>query len=192
MSGLSNLREIYLVENKIQNIAALGFSSLKNLELLNLSQNPELILTPLLFETLPHLQTLIMSQNNIQYTQLTSPAIFQYLINLTSIDLSRNNLTRISSDTFIGNVQLRFIDLENSNINAIQHTIFDRLTSSVVRINLKGNVCTNNAFLVLNRHFNIIRNDLRTCFNNFNGAEGLKAPKLTIIIFIAIYFNALF
>ena len=167
----------------------MSFTGLPGLRLLDLSHNIAFTPTANTFVNIGLLQTLILSHSNISDL---AQAILTPLVSLTDIDLSHNLLVGIGSGLFNANKRLSSINLSHNGMEGIQYNTFDPLTSPEVRINLLGNVCTNQEFLVLNRNFDNIRNGLQECFNNFNYAAGHNIPKFAIIFIAMMYFKRFF
>ena len=144
-----------------------------------------------MFTGLSTLPSIILSHNNIQHDQLT-PAIMTVLTNLTSIDVSNNNITRIVGGMFSGNRQLSIINLRNNGVNSIEYSFFEQFISAELTLNLEGNVCSNYNFIVFNRNFHKVHDELWDCFNNFSHAAGYNVPKFAIILLVLFKFLGLY
>lgn len=176
--------------NSITTIAQGSFTGLTSLRTLDLSRNPAIAYAAPMFTGIATLDSIKLSHNNIQHDSLT-PAIMTVLTNLTSIDLSNNNITRIVGGLFGGNRQLSNINLRNNGVHSIEYTFFEQFISAEVALSLEGNSCTNYNFLVLNRNYHKVRDELWDCFNNFSHAAGYNVPKYAIILLVVVKFLGL-
>lgn len=166
-----------------------GFTALPNLRWLDLSENTALAPTATTFANIGHLATLIMSHNNLS---VITAAILNPLVSLTRLDLNNNTLVSIGNGVFNNNQQLHTLNLGQNQIDAIQYNTFDELRGAEVRVNLLGNVCTNQEFVISDRNFDNIRNGLQVCFDNYNHTAGHNIPKFAIIFMVMIYVKRFF
>lgn len=99
--ALTNLRELYLQDNKFTYIARSNIPHLPNLELLDIRRNHLQSITQLAFGNLPGLKSLILAENRI--SSIGSDNLGHNhgsLQQLEVLNLERNNITRIDPKAF--------------------------------------------------------------------------------------------
>ncbi|XP_076151112.1 toll-like receptor 3 [Alosa pseudoharengus] len=116
-SCLGNLTTLLLAKNFIsQRLSGLEFQGLQQVEKIDLSINRQQIsLTPESFINVPTLKVLYLGQA-ISGTLDLKPSPFQPLVNLTSLDLSNNNIANINEVLLEGLIHLKILKLQHNNL----------------------------------------------------------------------------
>ena len=131
------LRYLYLQYCKIVNINEKAFQRLENLTEIDLSNNRLTSVFPILFNGNQKLDKLILRNNNLGILQWNTPILndpsslsfldiqscqlsntssitFSLLLNLTFLDISRNNLVFLNNDSLSSHQKLKDVNLENN------------------------------------------------------------------------------
>lgn len=162
--GAGNLRNLEIEANNLTTINANAFNHLINLETLALRNNSILTINANAFQSLGRLMFLSLDHNSLR--QLDD-GTFRTLTTLEYIFASHIEVERISGRLFEENRSLRILDLPNNNITAIEANFIDNLRNLTI-LNLIGNSCIDSFYSITNNSmFDVIRNDLTQCFNNF-------------------------
>jgi hypothetical protein len=132
-----SVRYLYLQHCKIVNINEKTFQRLENLTEIDLSSNRLISISPNLFNNNQKLDKLILRNNNLGILQWNTPILngpsslsfldlqscqlsnissvtFSSLLNLTFLDISRNNLVLLHNDTLASHQKLKDVNLENN------------------------------------------------------------------------------
>ncbi|XP_050546827.1 toll-like receptor 6 [Daktulosphaira vitifoliae] len=138
-SSLRRLAELRLAGNEISEVADRPLGGLGNLEILDLSCNHISSLPVNMFKDVAETIKQIYLQNNSIDT--LSPGLFINLYQLTSLDLSYNQLTSawIDASTFTGLIRLVTLNLSNNKIVKLDPTMFHDLYTLQI-LNLAGNL----------------------------------------------------
>ncbi|CAO1414867.1 unnamed protein product [Diamesa serratosioi] len=140
-NGLSNVIELFLFTNSLTNIDENAFYGLENVRLMYFAQTSIKILPPNILHPLRSMKVLFFNDNGIE---------------------------QIDAQLFANNRELVSIILESNRISSIAPTFMDKL-NSLRFINLEGNQCINQRFLIgVNNTINDVQIALQTCFNNYN------------------------
>lgn len=122
-NGLKNLKILGLKNATIFFLANNSFVSLKNLKFLNLESNPlgkTITLTKEIFNGLENLEILLLGGCSL--SSLNSP--FVYLKSLRHLGLERNYLHSISSEIFLPLVNLKSVDISKNSLISWQLRVF--------------------------------------------------------------------
>ncbi|XP_022916006.2 chondroadherin-like [Onthophagus taurus] len=114
--NMTSLISLDLSQNKIQNLTAYVFSSLKNLEQLNLSRNGLENIENGAFKGLSKLEYLDLENNNIHTLQY---ATFIRLHNLRELHMPYNKLYVLKLGLFSPMPELRYLNVSHNNIHGI-------------------------------------------------------------------------
>ncbi|XP_061102331.1 toll-like receptor 3 [Conger conger] len=118
-SGLGNLTKLLLGSNFIsQTLIGEEFQGLYNLEELDMYHNKRIILSPLSFNHMRSLRTLILGLALAQ-NQDFNPSPFQLLHNLSTLDLSNNNIANMMEGLLEGLEKLRVLRLQHNNLQRL-------------------------------------------------------------------------
>ncbi|XP_064191075.1 toll-like receptor 3 isoform X2 [Anguilla rostrata] len=118
-SDLGNLTKLLLGSNFIsQTLTGEEFRGLASLEELNLYRNRKISLSPLSFVSVPSLRTLILGLALAQ-NQDFDPSPFQQLRNLSTLDLSNNNIANVMEGLLAGLENLRVLRLQHNNLQRV-------------------------------------------------------------------------
>lgn len=149
-----------------------------------------------------------MDDNQFRYID---PAWFTSLQNLVELRIHRNGIHFIPDGAFqplssirnfvIGDQSLRFLGIEafgnnslqnlhwlslvNADLHAFDMTIFDRTAPfNLNMLYMFGNPCANMNFYNVQNEQDVVRAELESCFNNFQGSLGcqyfaMEGKKLT-------------
>lgn len=125
-SGLRQLLQLNLQQNRIHFIADAALAGLQALNVIRLDGNCLHSLSPELFNETKQLQEIYVQNNSLN---VLAPEIFAGLVDLTVLDLSHNQLTSewINSLTFKGLTRLTVLDLSHNHLRQIQDRTFDGL-----------------------------------------------------------------
>ncbi|XP_050423384.1 toll-like receptor 6 [Adelges cooleyi] len=137
-SSLRRLTELRLAGNAISAVADRPLGGLANLEVLDLSCNFIVSLPVNMFKDVAESIKQIYLQNNS--IGALAPGLFVNLYQLTSLDLSYNQLSSawIDAGTFTGLIRLVTLNLANNKITKLDPTMFHDLYTLQV-LNLAGN-----------------------------------------------------
>jgi len=132
-----SVSNLYLQHCKIVNINVKAFQRLENLTEIDLSSNRLTSVSPNLFNNNQKLGKLILRNNNLGSLQWNTPILngpsslsfldlqacqlsnissitFSFLLNLTFLDISRNNLVLLNNDSLSSHEKLMDVNLENN------------------------------------------------------------------------------
>lgn len=137
--SLRRLTELRLAGNQISVVNDRPLGGLANLEVLDLSCNNVVSLPVNMFKDVADTVKQIYLQNNS--IGALSPGLFVNLYQLTSLDLSYNQLTSkwIDAGTFTGLIRLVMLNLSNNKITKLDPTMFHDLYTLQI-LNLGGNL----------------------------------------------------
>lgn len=149
--SLRRLTELRLAGNEISMVNDTPLGGLASLEILDVSSNNIVSLPANMFKDVAESIKQIYAQNNSIGALPTN--IFLNLYQLTSLDLSYNQLTsaHIDANTFSGLIRLVTLNLSNNKITKMDPTIFHDLYTLQI-LNLGGNAIDsvpNDAFIPL-------------------------------------------
>ncbi|XP_071131840.1 insulin-like growth factor-binding protein complex acid labile subunit [Mytilus edulis] len=152
----SNTVYLYLQHNSIRRIPNETFHYLKLLVLLDLSFNRIFTMNEDAFEGLQNLRSLYLSKNS-RYPvdeNLSLPKnVFKYLVNLTVLDLSYNNIDSLHEETLNGLLNLQQLKLNNNLLKELPNDSF-QYTPKLAILDLSNNFLNN----VTEGVFNGLRN----------------------------------
>ncbi|XP_078682658.1 leucine-rich repeat-containing protein 4B-like [Branchiostoma floridae x Branchiostoma belcheri] len=146
-AGLVSLHTLDLTANKLEFISSSMFEGLGNLQNLSLRRNPIVCLRKFTFSAIPSLRFLDLGELtklraiskrtfygiphvvnlNMARSNLIVVPYMNYLNNTAELDLSRNNITAVSSVDFQGLFQLSKLVLSSNKISRIERNSFDDL-----------------------------------------------------------------
>uniref|UniRef100_A0A8C4XB50 Uncharacterized protein n=1 Tax=Erpetoichthys calabaricus TaxID=27687 RepID=A0A8C4XB50_ERPCA len=115
-TGLKNLTDFTLTNNKLDNLKKSWFFDMWQLQKLNLAFNFISYLPPHTFDNLWQLQKLNLSSNGILYISTGS---FFGLLSLTDLDLSSNDMVFINTDAFEPLVSVKHIDVSHNRLKTL-------------------------------------------------------------------------
>ncbi|KAL7043485.1 hypothetical protein ACKWTF_001538 [Chironomus riparius] len=156
------LTRLDLRQNRITDLPGIVFWSSSNLTILNLEGNLLSTLNPNLFTRLPSLRYLYMQSNQIE---VLPDGIFANLTRLVHIDLDNNKLKVIRADSFGILPRLSVASFQNNQIDAIDERFVD--STGVTSFDMKGNVCADVNVMDTTEFKQVMRSELRQCFNNY-------------------------
>ncbi len=125
-SGLTNLRILYLDQNKLSSLPAGVFSDLTALRVLSLGTNALSSLPDGVFSGLTALEWLWLGQNDLSSLP---DSVFSDLTALESLFLFSNNLSSLPDSVFSGLTALRFLDLLFNELNSLPAGVFSGLAA---------------------------------------------------------------
>lgn len=134
-SGLKNLEELLIQNNRLNSIADAAFEGLSSLRVIRLNGNNLYNLPPELFNATKQLQEVYIQNNSLN---ILAPGIFSGLSHLVVLDLSKNQLTSewVNSLTLRGLNKLAILDLSENKLTKIDTAMFKDLKNiQVLRIN---------------------------------------------------------
>lgn len=136
-SGLHNLTELSIQNNRVSFIADSAFEGLISLAVVRLNGNSLHSLPPDLFNETKLLREIYLQNNSIN---VLAPEIFSGLNHLLILDLSANQLSSewINSATFKGLYRLTMLDLAGNKLTKIEPAIFKDL-KNIETIKLNDN-----------------------------------------------------
>ena len=156
------LEFLTLWHNRFTDLPNNIFKSLERLRVLNLRNNQIRTPRPEWFENLHQLGRLVLTENQLidlprnVFAPLTSPL---YLW------ISNNNLTVIHAHSFgISNLNFVFW-CEYNQIDAIDENLLDN--TAIEALFLSGNICFNGEVIDSSPSRDVMRAELRPCFNNY-------------------------
>nr|XP_021181079.2 connectin [Helicoverpa armigera] len=123
-ANLTNLKEVILSQNQIENLHQYSFAHLPNITTLNLEENMIIDIDAEAFYDLPKLQKLVFTKNNISTIR---NGTFQHTFNLLELDLNKNNIYYLNRRTFDGLANLRKLDLRKNRIQNLTEFTFAEL-----------------------------------------------------------------
>ncbi|KAG2469618.1 uncharacterized protein LOC120535478 [Polypterus senegalus] len=126
-TGLKNLTDFTLTNNKLDNLKKSWFFDMWQLQKLNLAFNFISYLPPHTFDNLWKLQKLNLSSNGILYISTGS---FFGLLSLTDLDLSSNDMVFINTDAFEPLVSVKHIDVSHNRLKTLPD--FPKLVASLL------------------------------------------------------------
>jgi Leucine-rich repeat (LRR) protein len=154
-----------LTYNKIENIDYDAFVDLTGVRELDLSTNQYLThLNPQLFKECKNLELLHL--NYIKKMDIWDNRTFHYLKNLKMINLSENNFTVLHPEIFRENLKLEKILMASSDISKIHPSFFDELRN-LKHLDLSGNSCVNQSFVIFDGNLEGVKIGLTDCFDNY-------------------------
>lgn len=133
--GFSNLEDITLSNNGLQNLSNGTFKDLKLLKTLSVIKNCLKSLSNDIFIGLVSLTTLNLECNNIQTLKRET---FIYLISLYKLHLQNNIICKIERGAFKGLITLYTLYLQNNNLTHITKGLIKDLTN-LVKLDLSDN-----------------------------------------------------
>lgn len=139
---LKRLRVLKINNNEISMIADKALGGLRNLQIIDLSSNKIVALPSQLFKDPSNtIQEIHLKNNSIRHL---SPGLFADLGQLTTLDLSLNQLTStfINRNTFKGLIRLVMLDLSNNQIAKLESEMFSDLYTVQI-LNLRNNLLEN-------------------------------------------------
>jgi hypothetical protein len=160
--NLAKLEELGLEGNRISDLPDNVFKSLVNLKDLRLNANQLTAIKPEWFETLVNLNVLYLYNN--QLTDIPRNA-FSSLINLTTIWLDQNRLQVIHSESFGTLPKLHSLYAFNNRIMAVDERFIEN--TGINYIQMGNNVCCNNAVSDNSAEKEVMKNELKVCFENY-------------------------
>lgn len=124
-SGLTYLKSVNSSHGQLNNIQYNTFQNTDNIEILDLSHNLlEVFLTNI--TTLPKLKHLCLNNNKIR--NITDNTFFRLNV-LQKLDISHNNIIKIESNAFRSLTNLLYLELFSNPEMEISSTIFDNITA---------------------------------------------------------------
>lgn len=179
--NLSSLLHLELTSNPLQKLATNSFSGLRNLQSLQMDYCELQYLDPNLFKNLQSLEEINLNRNEI--SELPR-GLFTDLKNLISINLEINQLAIIDSTSFGVHSNLIFANFANNRIDAIDEKFIDN--TNLTGISMMNNICFNGFINDYTESREVIRRELRRCFENFKGMHSFTKPLL--YFFLSKYF----
>ncbi|KAJ8383456.1 hypothetical protein AAFF_G00220520 [Aldrovandia affinis] len=118
-SSLGNLTTLLLGYNFItQSLTGDEFRGLASVEEINMYHNRKIVLTPTSFALVPTLRTLMLGLSLAQNQDL-DPSPFKPLRNLSTLDLSNNNIANVQEGLLDGLEGLRVLRLQHNNLQRV-------------------------------------------------------------------------
>lgn len=157
LAGLTKLAEFKATDNQIESLHYAAFSNNTLLSEIDLSRNRIGGLTPGVFKGSSYF-TIVLARNMITDIRLC----FQNLENLSTLDLSNNQITQIPEDTFAQTTNLVDVYLQNNRIEILANNVFDEC-SKLHSVDLSNNHLKSFTFNIPSSQFtsfNIAYNDL--------------------------------
>lgn len=139
-NGLSNMRDIYLIQCELSNLRPTWFRDMPALEQLHLEFNEISDLPVGIFSTLDSLTNLYLGYNNL--TQFSIAPLGETAFNIEVLSLTQNQ------------------------VMSLEPALFDKL-ENVNAMEMGGNVCTNENIVNIQNNREQSRMRLRRCFDNF-------------------------
>uniref|UniRef100_A0A6V7LC47 TIR domain-containing protein n=1 Tax=Bracon brevicornis TaxID=1563983 RepID=A0A6V7LC47_9HYME len=199
----SNLRELDLSNNSIENLPSAAFSALSRLQSLDLRSNAISFMADRAFESLSSLAVLKLTNNrltslppelfndarNIKEIHLRNnslnvlpPGLFNDLSQLLVLDLSMNELTNewVNSATFTSLVRLVVLDLSGNRISKLEPAVFRDLYSLQI-LRLQENLIETlpeNTFSALYNLHTLVLSDNQLTVIDANTLSGLYVLSL--------------
>ena len=138
-AGFSNLSELILTYNAIEELKNHTFSHLWNLQILEIGWNKIKSLDINTFSCNPSLKKLLLQYNQIHRLQ---PRSFGALGLLEVLDLSNNQIHKLEPYTFVGPINLQYLLLNNNGLITIAASSFETCYAEFVEtISLDINRC---------------------------------------------------
>lgn len=136
---LDHLGELYLPENRIEQVDPGVFVNLPRLRLLDLSNNRILDFSPEAFPSTNTLQVLNLSRSlyNYSYTDVFCNLLNHTVPKLSSLNLANNHLVYIPVDMFSSLPNLTTLDLRNNSLVSIHHGTFQN--QALLTLDLRDN-----------------------------------------------------
>jgi Leucine-rich repeat (LRR) protein len=160
-----NLMTLSLMQNQISTIPNNTFTPLSNLQNLNMGMNRlEIISAAPLLPLRSTLVSVVFGVNNIRTIEFNA---FNDFNNLSFVNLNMNNLQYIDERHF--GTSLRTITsfwATSNEINAIDPQFFNSAVR-LVNLDLRNNICASEEFFGVDLNRDFVRQQLQTCFNNF-------------------------
>lgn len=169
----TNLKEIYMSQNKLKMIVNFLFIPNPELEVLDFSYNQIEKINPMAFEGLEQIQKIDVSHNKISSID---SRVFRHLKSLQSINLSHNKLRSLSPYNFIskkGNFvsDLKILNLDFNNLKKISPLTLTNL-KKLHELTLEKNECVSHNFK--NFHEENQMEILKICYENYDDLKILK------------------
>ena len=131
LGGLSNLRELYLMQNRIAELNGAAIHlSLEHLKLLNVSRNKLYGLDANFFGKLPKLEVLDLSSNSMLHI---NESHFHNQTNLRRFIAFENGLRTIGEKTFLS-MNLELLDMSNNQLEQVSPTAFKNLRCKTLKL----------------------------------------------------------
>ncbi|XP_026769167.2 trophoblast glycoprotein b [Pangasianodon hypophthalmus] len=136
---LDYLAELYLPENRIEQVAPGVFDSLPRLRLLDLSNNKIWNFSPDAFPEHNMLQVLNLSGSlyNFSYTDVFCNLLKHAVPKLSNLSLANNDLVVLPDDMFTSLSDLTTLDLRNNSIVSIKNVTFRN--NALISLDLRNN-----------------------------------------------------
>ncbi|XP_071784471.1 uncharacterized protein [Asterias amurensis] len=134
---LYDLKYLDVSHNFLSAIYRDDIAANRRLQFINAGWNQISYISRLSFKTMSKLKHLLLSTNNLLYI----PQAVYGLTTLAVLDLSKNKILGVFSDSLQGLDRLQFLLLENNNIGTVQLGAFFQ-TPQLVNLNLDGNRIT--------------------------------------------------
>lgn len=136
LQGLHNLRTLYARSCDIRNIESSVFSQLSSVDTLDLTDNDLFV-----FPSHTDLQTLRVLRNlTLQGNKLAGLTNDQFQgLNLDSLDLSRNSITKIEPNVFRSVGSIRYLFLSYNNLNFLPDFVFQPMAEQIINLQLNNN-----------------------------------------------------
>lgn len=138
--GLGNLQELFLWNNRVSSVAENTFARLRSLIMLGLDDNALETISYNWFgsDKLP-LQRLHLNGNSLR--ELPN-GIFDFVPNISLLNLHNNNISRLGSRLLEPCDSLRKVTLQNNAITELSTSIVDKLFSNAESFDISGNRLT--------------------------------------------------
>jgi Leucine-rich repeat (LRR) protein len=176
----TNVRELQIREClELTTVEAKAFKGMINLRRLDLTDSAVETIHEEAFDGLITLRELSLANNRIRRLPAN---VFRTMIALESLVLRNNFLESLDGRLLASNRQIVGLQLADNQINAIQKNFLDN-TLRLVSLNMLGNICADNFWTIQGQTtLEIVRQDLKNCFNNFVEVPGseVKTFKLKL------------
>lgn len=135
LQGISNLQELHLSSNKLENLSAKFLLPVPQLKVLDLTRNALIQLPPGLFQVSAALHTLVLKENQLKVLETSW---LHGLKALGHLDLSGNHLRMLPPGLLANFTDLHILNLGNNQLETLPPDLL-KGPSKLERLHLEGN-----------------------------------------------------